>query len=564
MKITRRLATVPVPVDGEALHGYLDRMSYALQTPVGAILRDAHIPTRTVLGGYATCAITKDTADDLESALGLPDGPATRLTLRGRHATLLPSLARARNHMDVNRAAARDWFFIAGSRYCPACLDETGVWQLAWHLPTTVACTHHRVLLADRCPSCGAFPRSAGLDHHGHTAGWEHEARNPKTCPAPRRSPEARRGMGSAPCGGVLTAAVPLRASAPLLRVQELIDDCLQGRKTVLAGVRLNPRRTLLALRELVCLGIRLQTRDHGAEGSRVWRTPQQRTAIVASSLELLEPVWTTPFERAAGEELRRLADRHSVVLDQNYFRDALGSEHAMEPVYAAALARSGRISTRLRRAYEAHQTLDLYPFDPEVVPQLVWPCAVPGTLLNRAGRPSQPMIKAVASLALVRLRTGTWHTAAKALGFPADSGPQWSRYVVANLTRAERNALFDATLATATWLSTTRDLPSYGPRRPVTSARALPTARAGLCSPGCCPHLYPSDRTVDERTDHGPAPLHPRTEGSSDPRRAHHHERGHHQEGGDQPRRRPRGNRSGDTPQLDERNTPGPRDRRT
>jgi len=490
------LATVPVPVDGEALHGYLDRMSYALQTPVGAILRDAHIPTRTVLGGYATCAITKDTATDLEDVLGLPGGTADRLTLRGRHADLLPALACATNHMEVNRAAARDWFFIAGSRYCPACLEETGVWQLAWHLPTSVACTRHGVLLADRCPSCGAFPRSAGLDHHGHTAGWERETRNPTTCPAPLRSPVARSGRGSAPCGAPLTSGVAPAASASLARVQKLVDGCLQGQETVLAGVRLDPRHTLLALRELVCLAIRLAGGEHAATGRRLWRTPQQRTDIVATSLELLESVWSAPSEQAAGQELCHIADRHAAVLDQHHFRDALGGEQALEPVYAAALAHSGRVSTRLRRAYEAHQTLDLYPFAPAVVPQLVWPCAVPQTLLNRAGRPSAQMVRAVASLALVRLRTGTWHAAAQALGFPAAAGPRWSRYVIANLTRPERGALFDATLATATWLSRTPGLPSYRPRRPVTSAHALGTAQEGQCSASHCPHLYQSEHT--------------------------------------------------------------------
>lgn len=492
--MTRSLATVPVPVDGEALHGYLDRTSHALATPVGAILRDAHIPPRTILGGHATCHLAGETAADLEEALGLPHGAATRLTLHGRYGDLLPALARAKDHMDVNRAAARDWFFIAGSRFCPSCLAETAVWQLAWHLATTVACTRHGVLLTDRCPSCGAFPRSAGVDHHGHTAAWDHETRNPTTCPAPRRAPEARSGMGSAPCGASLTAAPAVGASPVLLRLQTQTDAGLEGRTTVLAGVHLDPRRTLVALRELVCLGIHLHSPGSRATGRRLWRTPQQRTAIVAGALELLVPVWSAPSAQGAGDELRWLAERHGICLDQNYFRDRLGSEHALGRVYTAALARSGRVSTRLRRAHSDQQSLNLYPFPLGAVPQLVWPCCLPANLRTHIGRPSQPMIRAVFSLSLARLRTGTWATAARALGYPTGAGRQWSRYVIANLRRAECSALFDATLATATRLVSAPSDLDYSVRILITSARELKTAQAGRCTPGhWCPHTYPT-----------------------------------------------------------------------
>ncbi|WP_331758360.1 TniQ family protein (plasmid) [Nocardia sp. NBC_01377] len=47
-----------------------------------------------------------------------------------------------------------------GSRYCPACLAESGGrWQLIWRTKWTVACLHHRTLLRETCPACDTIPR---------------------------------------------------------------------------------------------------------------------------------------------------------------------------------------------------------------------------------------------------------------------------------------------------------------------------------------------------------------------------------------------------------------------
>ena len=48
-----------------------------------------------------------------------------------------------------------------GSRFCPACLAESGRWQLAWRLNWTVACQQHSLMLHDRCPRCGTVPRTS-------------------------------------------------------------------------------------------------------------------------------------------------------------------------------------------------------------------------------------------------------------------------------------------------------------------------------------------------------------------------------------------------------------------
>ncbi|MFE3279533.1 TniQ family protein [Nocardia sp. NPDC059239] len=47
-----------------------------------------------------------------------------------------------------------------GSRYCPACLEESGGrWLLIWRTKWVVACLRHRALLLQACPDCDTIPR---------------------------------------------------------------------------------------------------------------------------------------------------------------------------------------------------------------------------------------------------------------------------------------------------------------------------------------------------------------------------------------------------------------------
>lgn len=47
-----------------------------------------------------------------------------------------------------------------GTRYCPACLGESGGrWRLIWRAKWAVACLRHQALLHEACPSCDTIPR---------------------------------------------------------------------------------------------------------------------------------------------------------------------------------------------------------------------------------------------------------------------------------------------------------------------------------------------------------------------------------------------------------------------
>ena len=76
-----------------------------------------------------------------------------------------PPSSRVSRSVNSRRLSARvspsaAWLPGCRVRFCPACLAGTGGrWQLAWRATVTAVCATHRLLLHDRCPSCGAFPR---------------------------------------------------------------------------------------------------------------------------------------------------------------------------------------------------------------------------------------------------------------------------------------------------------------------------------------------------------------------------------------------------------------------
>ncbi|MEV4113303.1 TniQ family protein [Nonomuraea sp. NPDC049695] len=62
-----------------------------------------------------------------------------------------------------SRVDSDPWLSAPATRYCPLCLAgdgsaiqnaHGGPWRKTWYLSVVFACTHHRVLLAERCPSC--------------------------------------------------------------------------------------------------------------------------------------------------------------------------------------------------------------------------------------------------------------------------------------------------------------------------------------------------------------------------------------------------------------------------
>ena len=107
------------------------------------------------------------------------------------------------------------------SRFCPACLAETGGrWQLWWRLRWAFACPIHRCLLADTCPCCDRWQR-IGAHPHGLVP-------TPGRC---SRTADDAFGRDLRRCGADLSAAPArryLRDSA-VLTVQSTILGAYRG-----------------------------------------------------------------------------------------------------------------------------------------------------------------------------------------------------------------------------------------------------------------------------------------------------------------------------------------------
>ncbi|WP_165610281.1 TniQ family protein [Nocardia salmonicida] len=110
-----------------------------------------------------SAALTRNASDEvlqtLSHATGMPHLQLERATLR-RYA------GAGLSHTPGRHAGEGTWSQTAGTKYCPHCLQENDLrWLLPWHLRWHGICDRHRVLLAERCPTCGQIPRTSRTHH---------------------------------------------------------------------------------------------------------------------------------------------------------------------------------------------------------------------------------------------------------------------------------------------------------------------------------------------------------------------------------------------------------------
>jgi hypothetical protein len=151
------------PVPGEAFDSWLERYAARLQARLVDLVEAIGLagPTKTHDGHSRPAPnwtvalrpaeidrIARATRVDVELLASMTlqryDGMAVRLDLQRRQ---------------VSRYQL--WGRGSGSRYCPACLAETGGrWPLTWRLSWSFCCLRHHVLLVDQCPGCRRTTRS--------------------------------------------------------------------------------------------------------------------------------------------------------------------------------------------------------------------------------------------------------------------------------------------------------------------------------------------------------------------------------------------------------------------
>ncbi|WP_086757728.1 TniQ family protein [Streptomyces griseiscabiei] len=154
--------TLPIrcaPYPGEALDSWLEFIAARLNCPFTDVLNALGLPNRDpamaalVLPRWAILT-TRDELSSITEVTGVGEDVLAGMTLQpfdGHAVVILPEQRRVRPQVLWGKA---------GSRFCPACLtDSGGRWQITWRLGWSFACTRHQVLLADRCPACQRIPR---------------------------------------------------------------------------------------------------------------------------------------------------------------------------------------------------------------------------------------------------------------------------------------------------------------------------------------------------------------------------------------------------------------------
>ncbi|WP_224295237.1 MULTISPECIES: TniQ family protein [Streptomyces] len=235
------------PYPGEALDSWMEAVAARLNCPFTDVLSALGLPNRDpaaaalVLPRWTTLA-TPDELTAITEATGVPVDVLAAMTLQpydGHAVVIVAGQRRVHRQLLWGRP---------GSRFCPACLEETGGrWQVTWRLGWSFACTRHHVLLADRCPACLRSPRLRSQPRR--------EVPRPGLCSSASPGGGPRPGRCHHPLAD--TPATVLTPGGALEETQGLIDTALAAPDQVvhwpLYGPGGVPLRT--ALRDVKSLG---------------------------------------------------------------------------------------------------------------------------------------------------------------------------------------------------------------------------------------------------------------------------------------------------------------------
>ncbi len=241
--LARRLPIRLDPLPGEAIDSFLEALAARLDTPLGVVLAGLGLPQQAPGGGRVIpsagswiCVLDAGERAALAAATGLPAARWAAMTLAAAsHAVIgdrrpgggiprypaRPETGPTAAEIFTQRWMRRALWRLAGSRYCPDCLAETGGrWPLRWRIGLLGVCPRHRRLLADLCPACRRIPRA-----HPHSMRLVPTLGSCATLtrPSSRSHPVA--------CGADLTRVVTetLPAAEPALHAAALVCDALTG-----------------------------------------------------------------------------------------------------------------------------------------------------------------------------------------------------------------------------------------------------------------------------------------------------------------------------------------------
>lgn len=440
-----RLPSLPPggPGRDEALESYLERCAELHRTSPDALARRVGI--EAVGGTNLTIALLLPTHRSLAAmseALNLSLQEASHMTLR-RFALQL-GLPPASDARDLSRLAARHWFFISWSRFCPECLAETGQWQIGWRLPLSTRCNQHGIRLHDKCPDCGGWPRSAG-SYTASARSFLGERRRPSTCYLPKPLPNRSTGRGAKPCGADLTNTTTIPETITV--ADQLLNAATDGRPTQLLGRPTPPNEALALWREAVILSAWL-TEHRTNLRPRPLRSPIRSPLTTRRLVNMASGVLATASPAEGAENFLRDIREAGIEPDSHWFRDRLPNQptSAMSELVQATLAHTGRFTTRVTRTLRPDP---LWGYTADQLPQRFWPCTIP-TALQHAAHLSSPAKEAFVSLCLARFLSGSWTEGARLLGWRAATGPNRARNVIGKTPATHRDLLISELSAIA------------------------------------------------------------------------------------------------------------------
>lgn len=161
----RRLPLVPTPTPGEALVSWVDRTANryritrfeareALGLGEGAFVQHFGVRVDAATAGFVRDATGWDNTTDM---------------LLARYHGCCLDIDPLHSGSSASSWARVWWVFPGSSAVCPACLAETGTWQVSWKTAWMFGCVRHETLLSPRCPRCATRWQSLARDERQHS-----------------------------------------------------------------------------------------------------------------------------------------------------------------------------------------------------------------------------------------------------------------------------------------------------------------------------------------------------------------------------------------------------------
>lgn len=441
--------------DDETWQSYLSRSAAAHQCTLHSLARHIGLLHNDRWPGYHGVILAPDRVTTVARHLGITpdDVDVMHLARYDQRAFDLTGLFDhdGRRRIDgTRRVAHQGWVFLAGSRYCPTCLSEDGIWRLSWRLPWVLTCACHHTWLRHTCPGCGGTP---GLYTALHASAPSRATSRPDTrqcdLPALHRAPGT--------CGADLTSGDPPPAPPETIGASATFEQTIARGHGAVHGTDYPSLETLRAWQSAIGIAValgRTPTIDWGRTHRR--GTPPRDPAVMANLVMTVQPLLNAATPDEAADTLQRWCRDAGIRSPHaDTFGRVTAPSTALAPAITTALQRTGRVHILLtRERLIAQQQLPVQDWTVDDVPQLVWPCALPPQ--RRSSRkPDALILRAVTALVLTRIHDGhAWADAGARLGISPAKARQWTRYCFSSAFPGLRSDLLAAARTMSTQLA--------------------------------------------------------------------------------------------------------------